>query len=759
MRPLTFVVLLFLCALPACAQDLSAALDAVRSGDLARAAVTARAEAARSNDPRAWHILGVIRIAGAEPAAAEEAFTRAIELGGTAQPTGLEEVVAPGSVLYERLRRQKTSVALSAGPAAARNNRAAARYLQGRYAEALEDADVAAVSQSDWGVPWANAALILLELNRLERAEASAKTAIRLGETGARVYTTLGEIDLALRRMDRAEESLREALQKDPDYPFALLAGGRRLRALGKAREAERSFTQALSFGPLVAVDSRFERAGGQGHLLLGSHDTFNLRALHVGLPSQRLGYRVAVQTDRGQLEGRENAYQQSDFGELTLSAPLGTFVLDYRFNQGGRPGAVTPVAGVTPQPQAWYDFRQLIAAWQVQKALAPNLDMLLHTGFRRNDVRARLAPGTPIYSPIQDSQGIGEMRFDLRHGRGLETTLGAAISLTDRERNGATPVEPLEQVLPAGRTTQLTAYLLHRRPLVDRVDVILGGVLARNGDWMKLQPVAQFALKVTADRSIRFSITPRVNDAVSNLLPVGVWADPPQENPIDRRFESITDANRDPTLPGARSRFLDFELRFGPEAEQSGVPELTLFHRKINDVNTHAADPRLAPALLLTPVTLGQAAGVESRIRLDLTRNVALRLWGRVQETTARMGTPTFALSTYPTQNPAGIGGIPNFPRFQASARLDWFVSGWLVGLEAHHVGTRPRAVTITQNNQAVTYVGEAPATTGIHLLFRRRAGQAVNYTLGIYNLAKASFYPGYPGDTTAVLGAEYRY
>ncbi len=742
-----------------CSADVKSSdvLTLVRQGDFAGARLTLKQNP--NLDARDRHILGLLDIAVGNPRAAEQDFTQEIELAPPPAATGLEEITFPGSPLYESLRKQKASVALGAGKAAALNNRAAARFLQGKLEEAIQDADEAAVVQGDWGTPWANGALILMELNRLPRAEASIRKAIELGERNARTFTTLAEIELRSGRMDRVKDDLDEALQRDPSYPFALLAKARFLRAQGKSRESERSFSQALSNGPIVSVESRFEPAAGEGLGLGGNATESHLKLFHHGLPNNRFGYRLLGQTDRQQVEGRSNGYQQADLGEMAVSGPFGTFWAAYHASSGGRPGATESIVGVTPRPDARFSFRQTNAAWQTRKAMSRAADVSFHVGYRTADVVVKPDSATPSFKPIHDEQWLGETRVDPKHGRRSETSVGFAYSDTMRSREGGSPIEPVEQVLPNGKTSQLTSYVVHRRPLTGPIELVLGGVYGGTTSYLRFQPVAQLGVKVSESRSVRLSVTPRINDAVSNFIPLDILADEPQTNLIDRRLQTTDAFNRNPTLQGTRSRLLDFELGFGPDSEQSGAPETVLFHRRLNNLNTQGADPRLATSLLLTPVGAGEATGIAERIRLDISNRWHVRLWASYQESRSTIDTPTFAAGPYPAQVPMDPGGIPNFPRFQGSLRFDWTNRDWNFGLEVQHIGSRQQAFTVNPGSGNVTYLTTASPATALNLFLNHRAGRNLAFTLGIFNLTKANFYAGYPGSTTGVFGYEYHF
>src|SRR5205085_739583 len=96
-------------------------------------------------------------------------------------------------------------------------------------------------------------------------------------------------------------------------------------------------------------------------------------------------------------------------FGEAAVAGRFGTFYAAHLFSAGGRPGATTPIVGITPQPDARYSFRQTNAAWQIRKSLADTAAMSLLVGYRKADVEMKLSPSTPSFRPLRDEQWIGE--------------------------------------------------------------------------------------------------------------------------------------------------------------------------------------------------------------------------------------------------------------------------------------------------------------------------------------------------------------
>jgi tetratricopeptide (TPR) repeat protein len=706
-----------------------------------------------------WHVLGVYEVAAGHADKAEEAFSKEVDVADKNLPTGLEETTVPGSKLYEALNLQKTAISLTSGKAAALNNRAAARYLLGHYAESMSDLDQAATTEPNWGVPWVNGALANVELGNYEQAERSARMAISLGEKSYRVYTTLAEIEIHSGLAERANDDLRVALQDDPEYPFALLVASQIRQRQGRGRESERALIQALKSGPTVATDSRFISRAGDGNAIGGGVGESHVRLFQVGLQPGRQGYRFSLQDDRQNVEARSNADQKLTFADLVYSGDIGTIYLTHRMSGGGRPGAVDSVVGIAPNPEARFGFSQTQALFLKTFSLSDRAELWLHGTYRASDVSLKTTTAGSWNYPLRDQQLLAETRLDLQHGSGRQTTLGVALSQLKRRGSGRRPIEPAEQVMPFGTTTAWTAYALHTMPIIGSVDLTFGAMAGGAAGNDQIQPVLDLGFKTGGQRAIHFRITPRFNDSVSNLVPFDLVADTPQKALVDRQDWTTCLYDRYAAISGVRTKLINFELSLNDNENAHLRTETVLFHRDMSDINVQGADPRVATNLLFTPVSSGKALGLEERVRIDLRQGLALRLVGTAQTTTAHLTNPTYDASAYPSLNPVALNEMPNFPRLQGTARLEYSSGEWFGGFEFNYVGNRKAVLPGTSSGNDITYVVRAPATAGVHFFLNRKIGRYANATFMLFNLGRANFYPGYPGATTGVLGIEYKF
>ncbi len=695
-----------------------------------------------------WHILGVRQLAKGDPRAAEQSFTHELELATEgAKLTGLETGT--------KLPALKTEIALSSGKAAAYNNRGVARFLLGRFKESLEDFDQAAVLDGQWGVPWVNGAIANLELGQLDQSEKSARMAISLGEKSARVYTVLAEIELKSGLAQRAEDDVKQALDLDPTYPYALLARAEIKQRQGRSREFERSLVQALAGGAPVAADSQLTPSTGKGNALGGSFQESHIKLSQHGFSASGTGFRLNFQDDRQNIEGRSNADQQLTFGELVYSSGLGTIYTTHRSSGGGRPGATTSLVGITPKPGARFDLRDTQALYLKVIPLSAKSNLWLHGSYRDTSVSEHLDTDSSSFYPLRDHQILGEMRLDFD----TRTSVGYATTQIDRTGLGGTPIEPAEQLLPVGRTKAWTAYGLHTVSLGKKIDLTLGAMAGGAAGTAQVQPVADLAFKISPQHAIHMRVTPRINNAVSNLVPLDSLAENAQANLVDRQDWTTCVFGRYSTLDGPRTRALDFELSFAEVDEAKQKFETVLFHRSMRDINAEGADPRVATALQFTPITDGEATGIEQRARYDLGGNFTFRVTGTLQSSRATFTNTTYDATAYPTLSQIPVNEMPNFPRLQGTMRLDYASGPWFGGLELNYVGIRKTSLPGTSGGQDVSYVQTSPASAGVHLVLNRRLSQNSSFTLMVFNIGKAHFYPGYPGTTTGVFSYDYKF
>ncbi|MEA2554133.1 MAG: hypothetical protein QOJ65_2309 [Fimbriimonadaceae bacterium] len=755
MKPIALPLALLLLTASAHAQTLEDSLAQVNSGNLKAARKSLQAlTAAEPKSATAWHMLGVVELALSDATAAEKAFTGEIEAGpGKTTPTGLN-----GTALTRGLRLLKAAIALDAGEAEAYNNRGAARMLLGRTDDATADTDRAATLRSDWGMPWVNGAQLALEADKPELAEKDLRLAMNLGEKTPLAFALLAESQFKLGRIERADDALKDAFDRDPSHPYALMLKAQMDTSRGRLREAERALAQALSAGPQVAVDSKLVRRAGEGSGLAGNPREGHLNLLDRSFHGLGSATRFQAYFNRQIVEGRSNGSQQSGVFELTHSSGLGALHGLHVNASGGRPGAESTVVNLSPSPNARHRFTQTQAMWLKPFTFGGNGTLWLHSSYRTADLHVKTSSTDPMQETLKDSEWLGEFRYDVNLTATSLLQIGGTHATLRRSGAGPRPIQPNEQVLGNGTTRVWTAYAINRRPLFGPVDLTWGAMAGGAAGSRQFQPLIDLGLRRGNGGAIHLRVTPRFNDSVSNLIPLDAVAENPQDNPIDRNLFTTTNFNRNPTLEGAKSKMIDIELQITGDQTVNTRTETILFHRKLNDVNSQGADPRLATTLILTPVREGEASGIEQRYTRSLTDALTLRLLGRLQETRADFVNPTYDVDKYPTLVPK-TGDMPNFPKFQAIASLDYARGPWNASLVGVYFGERTAAVTRLVNNAPSTFLRKAKAGANAHVLIQRKMSRQSTATLNIFNIGRANFYPGYPGDTTFVLGMDYRY
>ena len=712
-------------------------------------------------DPRTWQLLGILQLAVADPAAAEASFESALErLRGT-QPhsIGIEDVCVPGTPCYDELRRLKVRVAVSAGEAAVLNNLGAARLLLGERDGAARDFDEASRVSPDLAAPWINGALVAIGRGDASLAFDDLRHAANLGENGPLLHTTIAEAQLQLGRTDRAETEIRQALDLDATYPYALLLKSKLDLGQGRSRDSLRALTQALAAGPVVAVDSRLVPFTVDGSLLAGGAPESHLQLSEHAFSSRRGAFRLNVDVAQQYVEKRDTGNQYSGIAEITYSSKFGTIAVDGYAVHGGKPGSETPIADLTPHPDASFRLRQgrvlVLHGFRLGRAST----LWLHANFRDASVSSRPDDATPFTTAVDDREWLGEARVDWVHGPKQTTQVGAAYGVLNRSGTGGRPLEPNDVVFPTGRSVVWSAYVLHRMRLHARASLTLGLLDGGAAGDETLQPLLDLALTPKALRTIHLRFTPRFNDSVSNLIPLDVVAKSAQRDVVDRSARSTVVVNRDPTLQSTKSKQRDFELAFDGGSSLRRKLEAVLFHRTVHDVNSQGADPRLATALVLTPLENGAATGVEGRATFLLKGPWSFRMFARYQQTDAEFVNTTYDQSSYPVLSPTGSQGMPNFPTYQGEFSIDFAQGRWNAHLVGIYAGRRPTAVSTTIGGASVTFLSEAPSQVTGHLLVSCQLSRAAGLTLDVYNLGSANFYPGYPGKTTAVLGFDYHF
>ena len=97
----------------------------------------------------------------------------------------------------------------------------------------------------------------LIELGRLDEAEASLRQAIALKPDFAEAHYNLGNTLKMLGRLDEAETNYRKAIALKPDFAEALNNFGNTLQEMGRLDEAEASLRRAIAMKPDYAEAHR----------------------------------------------------------------------------------------------------------------------------------------------------------------------------------------------------------------------------------------------------------------------------------------------------------------------------------------------------------------------------------------------------------------------------------------------------------------------------------------------------------------------
>ncbi len=221
---------------PKAAKEFEGALRALRvGGPEAQETAKARFKAAAEIDANlweAWHDLGVIAYKDGDDDAAVDAFSRAL-----------------------KIKQGHTSSLLARAEA----HRRAGHKKEARadYETALKATDEDDPNRKDAA---ARLASLLRDAGDFDDAVNVLRDTVRVSGTNARIYTELGLIYIAQKRLELAQLVLVKAAELDAKDPaiynaFAVLA----LRQ-GKAQEAFERFDQAVSLDPAY-IDARFNKA------------------------------------------------------------------------------------------------------------------------------------------------------------------------------------------------------------------------------------------------------------------------------------------------------------------------------------------------------------------------------------------------------------------------------------------------------------------------------------------------------------------
>jgi len=221
---------------PAAMKEFESAMRAIRlGGPEADETARARLRAALKIDPtlwEAWHDLGVIAWREGEDDEAIDDFTKSLSSN-----------------------KDHTSTLLA---------RAEAYRRAGRKKEARSDYEAAmkGMEEDDPNRPDAAARLasLLRDAGEYEDAVEVLRETVRVTGTTARIYTELGQIYIAQKRLELAQLVLAKALELDAKDPAVYNALALLAQRQGKAQEAFDRYDQAASLDPNY-IDARFNKA------------------------------------------------------------------------------------------------------------------------------------------------------------------------------------------------------------------------------------------------------------------------------------------------------------------------------------------------------------------------------------------------------------------------------------------------------------------------------------------------------------------
>ena len=221
---------------PGARREFEAAMRAIRlGGPEADETARARLKSALSIDSslwEAWYDLGVIAWKDGEDEEAITDYGKALAINGDHTP-----------ILMAR---------------AEANRRAGHRKdARGDYEAALKGMDEDDPNRRDIA---ARLASLLRDAGEYDDAVAILRDTVRVSGASARIYTELGQIYIAQKRLDLAQLVLAKAIELDPNDPAVLNAAALLALRQGKGQDAFQRFDAAVAKDPKY-YDARFNKA------------------------------------------------------------------------------------------------------------------------------------------------------------------------------------------------------------------------------------------------------------------------------------------------------------------------------------------------------------------------------------------------------------------------------------------------------------------------------------------------------------------
>lgn len=668
------------------------------------------------------------------------------------------------------LTRLRVQFSLDSGEAAAWNNLGALLLLLGRYQEATEALDKAAGLQPEWGVPWANSALVWLAKRQPGKADEVGRIALVYGARTANLYATLAEANLARRNTRQAEEYIRRALDLEPGHGYAIFVKNQLHEQQGKLAEAERDLLQALAQNSFVANGFQFAPVKVTPGVAGGGRENWQLL---TGLGFKNgMGGSFQALRDVGSVEGQAGVDQRLTQARLVLGKTQlrGDSVVTLAYREQSDTRALSP----TLQGRTGLTRTDLNVLQSVR--FSPSSQLRVLGRWRQSEVTIRSQASGSRYSPALDKQLSGEAQWlrQLTPSLGLQVG-GAWLQNTRTEEapaggsdlsllGGQLPVQPLEQVFLPGVTNLWTAHALLRYPILGRT-LTLGPVFgsqagapgqlftgkkvtravgvdkpAYSGTFL---PYLDWARPLPTGQTFRLSVVPQVG-------PTGTALAPGETSRVLQPEGALPSLDATGNRLGARSLYygsngqgVSYEAGVGHEPSKGLSWATTLFHRELRNVGSASGDPRLDPSLRLAPWTRTRATGLQAGAGLGLPGG--LRLGGFVRYQEAR-GTLVTDLRT--------DRAVANAPRWQGNLNLSWNASERLhLGVQTLAEGARTvtaasvGATASTYTQVALPSLRRYALTGGVRL----RDEQELSFSLVVPD---KSYWQGGKPETVVLLG-----